>query len=203
MSSEKRIAASRANGALSRGPKTPEGKARSARNATRHGLLARVIVLEQEPKDGFLEVAQSYSSVFAPRNEVEADMVDEMVATSWRLRRTWAIENRYFDTAMANQDGPCATERLMTAWGGLVEEKRLDLLHRYETRLHMMYQRAFRNLVALRKSRAADLPVGPGATRPIPNEPRMSNVFNTRPRSEPETNLTRISAILDTTREGS
>ena len=31
MSSQKRIDASRANGTLSRGPKTPEGKARSSR----------------------------------------------------------------------------------------------------------------------------------------------------------------------------
>ena len=44
MSSEKRIAASQRNGALSRGPKTTAGKAISSRNALRHGLLAKVIV---------------------------------------------------------------------------------------------------------------------------------------------------------------
>jgi hypothetical protein len=116
MSSEKRIAASRANGALSRGPKTPEGKARSARNATRHGLLSKIVVLEDEPDEAFHRICREYAHRFGPLDAVEAGMVDEMVATLWRLRRAWAIENRYFDTAMAAQPGPSATDRLMSAF---------------------------------------------------------------------------------------
>jgi hypothetical protein len=48
MSSLRRICASRANGHLSRGPATPQGKLRSARTSLRHGLLARCVALEDE-----------------------------------------------------------------------------------------------------------------------------------------------------------
>ena len=37
-------AAARRNGAVSRGPVTPEGKAKSRLNSLKHGLLARVLV---------------------------------------------------------------------------------------------------------------------------------------------------------------
>jgi hypothetical protein len=60
MTIEKRILAARANGALSRGPKTPEGKARSSKNATRHGLLSDCVLLRNEDGDVFRAVFNAY-----------------------------------------------------------------------------------------------------------------------------------------------
>jgi hypothetical protein len=48
-----RAAASRRNGAKSRGPKTAEGKARSSQNALKHGFRAQkfVVVGDEDPKE--------------------------------------------------------------------------------------------------------------------------------------------------------
>ena len=53
MSSLRQTLASRANGARSLGPATPQGKRRSSQNATTHGLLARCIVMENESTAAF------------------------------------------------------------------------------------------------------------------------------------------------------
>jgi hypothetical protein len=44
MTTEKQIQANRRNGALSRGPKTAQGKAKSRRNALAHGLASKVVI---------------------------------------------------------------------------------------------------------------------------------------------------------------
>src|SRR5579883_3106756 len=87
MSSLCRILSARANGALSRGPSTPEGKRRSAQNAIRHGLLSECVVLPGESVEGFAELLSQHVERFDPADGVEFGMIEEMAAAYCRLRR--------------------------------------------------------------------------------------------------------------------
>jgi hypothetical protein len=93
MATDKQIAASRANGARSRGPKTPEGKARSARNSLDHGLLARSIVLESESRERFDDLMRSLNDTFRPSNPFEHLLIGKMAAAHWRQIRVWTLQN--------------------------------------------------------------------------------------------------------------
>ena len=74
-----------------------------------------------------------------------------MVAAWWRGRRSWAIETEMLCEAARDPASPPAPiSRMAAAFKGLAESPALPLMHRYETRLHMIYQRAFHNLLLLR-----------------------------------------------------
>jgi hypothetical protein len=72
-----------------------------------------------------------------------------MVAANWRMRRAWAIENRLMAKAIRNQAPGDEVSRIAAAFAELAASPELNLLHRYEARLHRIYQRALNNLVML------------------------------------------------------
>ena len=83
----------RRNGALSRGPVTPEGKTRAARNGTRHGLCAKTLVLGADEDAAALAALHAAMLVrHQPLDEAEAQWVEELVSAARRQRRLRALE---------------------------------------------------------------------------------------------------------------
>src|ERR1035441_729229 len=106
MSSQRRIEASRANGAKSKGPVTPEGKAVSSRNRTRHGLLARSVVLEGENRVLFYRLFNGLRDEFGPAGAVEKALVETMTVARWRQMRIWSMEKAGLDYQISKQEEP-------------------------------------------------------------------------------------------------
>jgi hypothetical protein len=179
MNSQKRIIAARANGALSRGPKTPEGKARS-RNVLRSRRLTECTVLDNEPRGAFHDLFNFHIDCFSPLDDVEMGMVEEMASAYWRIRRNWAIGNYLLETAAAAQPEGPELPRIAAAWSELSGKPQFAHLRRDETRLHVIYQRALYNLLILRTSKKRSEPrKSPVSTISSdfsnPNEPKEPN----------------------------
>src|SRR4051794_7908973 len=87
------VDASRANGALSRGPITPEGKARSALNGTRHGLRGSTFALlpDEDPAEWAAHLA-GYLARFRPADAAELACVERLAACDWREARLLRLE---------------------------------------------------------------------------------------------------------------
>jgi hypothetical protein len=82
--SSARAEASRANGRLSKGPVSEEGKERSRRNGCKDGLTGKGIVL---PPGAEAEVARredEFARTFRPTDEVERGLVRQMALGAWR-----------------------------------------------------------------------------------------------------------------------
>lgn len=146
MSSARRIQASRANGALSKGPITPAGKIRSARNSLKHGLSARAVVPEEQNSPAFLQLLSALRDQFQPRDQREQRLVDSMALARWRTMRVWGLQTSALEHEMARQtfDEHDPATRLGLAFLSLCDPSRsARLLDRYETR----YDRQFADLL--------------------------------------------------------
>ncbi len=162
MSSPRRIAASRANGAKSRGAVTPEGLARAKTAAITHGLTSRRVILEVEPTDQFQTLRDLYLAHFQPADPFETDLVEQLVAARWRIERAWSLETALLDVEIARRQPiveeefkVCDAEtRAALAFRALSDDSRaLANIGRYESRYRRIYDKILKTLTILRAHR--------------------------------------------------
>ena len=156
-----RLEANRRNAQKSTGPRTAEGKAVSARNATSHGLLSAEALLPDDDGATFEAFAGALRAELAPGGELEALMVDRVVACAWRLRRAISVESELFERNRYSYVER-ADEGLGAAWfrGGSAE--RFVTLSRYEAAIERSMFKALHELQRLQAARngeAVPLPV--------------------------------------------
>jgi hypothetical protein len=100
MSSLKQIEANRRNALKSTGPITPEGKARSSRNAVRHGLTAETVIAGLEDVEDYQSFEAAVTADYDVETAVERELVLRLASVLWRLRRATAIETGLFESVI-------------------------------------------------------------------------------------------------------
>ena len=168
MVSQRKSETARINGAKSRGPITAAGKEKSSRNALRHGLTAGNgnILLDCEDPKQFDEACNKLFGILKPATPEEEDIVEEMVAARWRIRRMWTIETGLLNAEVRTQQSkskvPEPTVQLASAFRSLTDDSRsLTLASRYEARLQRIYDRAYKTLRELQQARKSEPPEEP------------------------------------------
>jgi hypothetical protein len=74
------------------GPRTKQGKQTSSRNATKHGVFSKVIVLEGEPRDEYEAVLEGLWEALQPEGTLEELLVEKLATLVWRQRRLLMAE---------------------------------------------------------------------------------------------------------------
>ncbi len=87
MSTPAQIAANQRNSQHATGPKSDAGKARSSRNATRHGLTSRDLSIPDDLRPEFEALREDLRRDLYPGPGAEMVLFNEILAASWRLFR--------------------------------------------------------------------------------------------------------------------
>lgn len=87
MTSDRHSKSNRRNAMRSTGPRTREGRENSARNATRHGVLARVVVTDPDERAAFDQLLGQLEYEHCPQTAIEYALVQRLATLLWRERR--------------------------------------------------------------------------------------------------------------------
>jgi hypothetical protein len=181
MISERQLDANRRNAAKSNGPKTPEGCAAVRHNALKHGLTAAEIILPTtEDKLEFEQFQAAFEEECQPVGPIEQVLVEDMVASRWRMNRVRKMEPGFF--ALRRE---VLKESIKDDFSTLAPQAQLALIvlddvrdrdtlgkmSRYEARFERSFYKALKELQRLQSLRAELSDSGNGTVSQDPVSP--------------------------------
>lgn len=207
MATTNQIRANQANAQKSTGPRTAEGKARSAQNGLTYGLYAVKFAVTLEDQAQAEALRAALVAQHNPQNITEALLVQQLTQAAWQLQRVNNIENGYWEDtlrlqvkseALQNGQPPVPLEKLRheaDSLMGAVAQQDMDILAKL-ARQRAAAERSFhKTLQALRtevKNRQTEPnpPQMQVSAEPEPTAPEPANLEKqqTEPNS-PQTGL--------------
>jgi hypothetical protein len=117
VTSDRKIAANRANAKKSTGARTKEGESTSSQNAYKHGIWAKQLTIADDEREDYEKLVGDLSALLKPEGPILQYYFDEIVVCMWRLRMLVPIESRqllprsedakspeHLDVGLKNQD---------------------------------------------------------------------------------------------------
>jgi hypothetical protein len=96
MPAAKPTAADRTN---SQKPPTTQGQATPRYNAAKHGIVAKTQIMFDESAEDLAELAAEYHQHHSPADPDQRFLVDTLINSEWRIRRTRRVEAELWDHA--------------------------------------------------------------------------------------------------------
>lgn len=131
--SETASSSSRRNGARSKGPKSDTGKAKSSRNAFKHGLRSAVSVQPLAMPVWLKDLERELGETLGPALLTEKDQIDTFLLAQFRLRQCEELLDQQLAEAIESDVSATA--------------QRLSVLMRYEKRFRGQRDRVLRKLL--------------------------------------------------------
>ena len=101
MGTPAQAAASRANGALSNGPRSAETKAVSSRNSLKLGIDAQAMIIPGEDPAVLEQLTAEYHDRYHPVGPCESAVLKEAIRAQWLLDRYYRFENQVINMRAA------------------------------------------------------------------------------------------------------
>ena len=180
----------RENAKFSTGPKTPEGKQKSAQNATVHGLYSESALLPSEDADRYRAHVSSYMADLKPLGPLQTDLAEVVADNIWRLRRIRKLEAEHSEALSTSEYNINESLRPELIQQTVNLTRSLEMLGRHEVRIQNAMHKALKELKALQTQvipKSATVPAAKTKTGFVPT-PEFSTAAAaaSRPQTAPE-----------------